>query len=425
MRYNGSLCGRKLRMLVPAIGLLLVPAVTPLTASADTDLVLGGEAVISYANGDQVRLRSLPSYDGETLGMFDEGTSVYVIDGPIAADDGSLWYHVAAGDSEGYIVADWLALSGAPLYQEITGTAWTNDDVNLRSGPSLADDSLAYLAAGTQVSLTGQTMDNWLSVEVDGTAGWIYAEFLGQDGGTASTPSESTDTSESAQEESAVDWSGPTGTWHTNDSVNLRTDPSLSSGVVTVLPASAAANLTGAVQNGFAQASTDYGDGWIAQEYLSEGAPESAPSAAESQPVPETPEASTPEASAPASGEGQALVDYAMQFLGQAYVWAGNQPGGFDCSGLTQYVVQNVLGYDIGHGTAGQTAFGSPVDYGEWQAGDLIFFQNTGDAGISHVGIYIGNGQMIHAENPSTGVTISDVYSDYYTSHYYGAYRLV
>ena len=107
-------------------------------------------------------------------------------------------------------------------------------------------------------------------------------------------------------------------------------------------------------------------------------------------------------------------------------LWGGGGPSGptgrgLDCSGLTQYVVQNVLGYDIGHGTAGQTSYGTPVAYGNWQAGDLIFFQNTADAGISHVGIYIGNGQMIHAENPSTGVTISDVYSDYYTSHYYGA----
>lgn len=124
------------------------------------------------------------------------------------------------------------------------------------------------------------------------------------------------------------------------------------------------------------------------------------------------------------SGSGQAIADFAMQFLGDAYVYAGNQPGGFDCSGFTQYVVLNTLGIDIGHGTAGQTGYGAFVDWGAWLPGDLIFFAGTFDAGISHVGISLGGGDMIHAENESTGVTISSVYSDYYSAHYYGAYRI-
>ncbi len=414
---------RKLRMLVPAIGLLLLPAFTPLTASADTDLNLGGQAVIAHANGDQVRLRSTPSYDGDTVSMFAEGTTVDVIDGPIDAADGTAWYHVSVQGADGYIAAEWLA-SGAVLYQEITGTAWTNDSVNIRSGPSVADSSLSYLGAGTEVSLTGQTMDNWISVDVNGVSGWIYSEFLGQDAQAAApAPAETAPAAPAGSPKPTGENNGAVGEWHTNDSVNLRSGPSTSDGVITTLPASAAVSLTGAVSNGFVEGATDSGTGWISQQYLSEG------TAVGATPVAVTPAVTPGEAEIPApvasSGNGQALVDYAMQFLGQAYVWAGNQPGGFDCSGLTQYVVQNVLGYDIGHGTAGQTAFGTPVAYGSWQAGDLIFFQDTGDAGISHVSIYIGNGQMIHAENPSTGVTISDVYSDYYTSHYYGAFRLV
>jgi len=124
------------------------------------------------------------------------------------------------------------------------------------------------------------------------------------------------------------------------------------------------------------------------------------------------------------AGNGQAIADYAMQFLGDAYVYAGNQPGGFDCSGFTEYVVLNTVGIDIGHGTAGQTAFGSYVEWGNWSPGDLVFFANTFEPGISHVGIAIGGSQMIHAENESTGVTISDITSDYYASHYYSTNRL-
>lgn len=122
---------------------------------------------------------------------------------------------------------------------------------------------------------------------------------------------------------------------------------------------------------------------------------------------------------------GQHIANFALQFQGYAYVWAGNTPAGFDCSGFTQYVILNTLGVDIGHGTAGQMNHGYRVDWGTWMPGDLIYFAGTYASGISHTGVYIGDGQMIHAANSSSGVIISSLYSDYYSSHYYGAIRLV
>lgn len=125
-----------------------------------------------------------------------------------------------------------------------------------------------------------------------------------------------------------------------------------------------------------------------------------------------------------ASSDGQYIVDFAYQYLGSPYVYAGNTPGGFDCSGFTQFVISNTVGIDIGHGTEGQLAYGSWVDWGMWEPGDLVYFQGTYRAGISHTGIYIGNGEIIHAANESTGVIVSSLFSDYYSSHYYGAIRV-
>ena len=125
------------------------------------------------------------------------------------------------------------------------------------------------------------------------------------------------------------------------------------------------------------------------------------------------------------SANGQAIADFGLQFVGYPYVSAGRDPStGFDCSGFTYYVVMNVLGIDIGGSPEGQVGYGSPVEYGAWEPGDLVFFQNTFREGISHVGIAIGGTEMVNAENESTGVTISDIASDYYTSHYYSAIRL-
>ncbi len=126
-----------------------------------------------------------------------------------------------------------------------------------------------------------------------------------------------------------------------------------------------------------------------------------------------------------AEPSGQWIVDTALQYIGSPYVWAGNTPAGFDCSGFTQYVVLTTLGVDIGHDVAGQTGSGAWVDREAWQPGDLVYFAGTYRAGISHVGIYLGDRQFVHAENEATGVTNSSLYSDYYSGHYYGAVRLL
>jgi cell wall-associated NlpC family hydrolase len=132
--------------------------------------------------------------------------------------------------------------------------------------------------------------------------------------------------------------------------------------------------------------------------------------------------ASAQEAQAPPVGDQIAGV--AMSYFGYPYVWAGNTPAGFDCSGFTQFVVLSTIGYDIGHAVEGQPASGAWIDYGAWMPGDLIFFQNTYRAGISHAGIYIGDGLFIHAENEGTGVVISSLYDGYYGPRYWGAVRV-
>lgn len=125
---------------------------------------------------------------------------------------------------------------------------------------------------------------------------------------------------------------------------------------------------------------------------------------------------------APAGG---VVAEFGLAYVGYPYVAAGNGPGGFDCSGFTQFVMLNTLGVDIGHAVEGQPGAGSWVDWGAWVPGDLIFFQNTYREGISHVGIYVGDGLFVHAENEGTGVVVTSLHSDYYSARYWGANRLV
>ena len=108
------------------------------------------------------------------------------------------------------------------------------------------------------------------------------------------------------------------------------------------------------------------------------------------------------------SSTGSSLVQYALQFVGNRYVWGGTSlTNGVDCSGFTMQVYAH-YGISLPHHAASQPGYGTRVSSSEAKPGDLFFYSN-GD-GINHVAIYIGNGQVVHASNPRTGIKISNAF---------------
>ena len=120
----------------------------------------------------------------------------------------------------------------------------------------------------------------------------------------------------------------------------------------------------------------------------------------------------------------QRIVDYALQFKGYPYVYGNEGPTSFDCSGLTWYVYKQ-FGYSLYRSSRDQINNGTAVLKAELQLGDLVFFSSNGSY-PTHVGLYIGNGEFIHASTPQSGVKIDSLYSSYYDSDYYlGARRII
>ena len=144
-----------------------------------------------------------------------------------------------------------------------------------------------------------------------------------------------------------------------------------------------------------------------------------APTTAPSAPAPvvgvsgSTPEGSTV---APPNTHG-GVVGIAMRYLGVPYVWGGASPRGFDCSGLVMYVFAQI-GVSLPHSSYAQFGMGTPVSLSQLQPGDLVFF-----AGASHVGIYIGGGQFIHAPHTGDVVKISSL-SGWYSATFAGGRRI-
>ena len=118
----------------------------------------------------------------------------------------------------------------------------------------------------------------------------------------------------------------------------------------------------------------------------------------------------------------QRSVDIAAQYVGTPYVYGGSSPSGFDCSGFTSFVYSQ-LGVTLPRTSYSQSFAGIPVQKSELMPGDLVFF-NTSGGGISHVGIYSGNGMFIHSPIPGYSVCFSDMNSDYYLRTYVCARRV-
>ncbi len=119
----------------------------------------------------------------------------------------------------------------------------------------------------------------------------------------------------------------------------------------------------------------------------------------------------------------QQVVDLALSYVGYPYVWAGANPSvGFDCSGLVYYVYKQ-FGYNLYRAGDGMAREGVAVEESEMQPGDIIIFSNKATGSIQHVGLYIGDGKMVHAQSSRTGVVISQY--DYDTSKYIYSIRRI
>ena len=124
-----------------------------------------------------------------------------------------------------------------------------------------------------------------------------------------------------------------------------------------------------------------------------------------------------------ASAVGEQIIQMAMQYMGVRYRSGGSSPNGFDCSGFTLYLFGQ-LGYSLPHSATSQYKnCGTYVAKADLQPGDLVFFSDSSHA-IGHVGIYIGNGEIIHARYSVGCVTTNSLSMSYYVNRYVGAKRI-
>ncbi|MGH2531847.1 MAG: SH3 domain-containing protein [Thermomicrobiales bacterium] len=381
---------------------------------------MGNNVITVLPNGSRVDLRG--SAQGEWQPVICAGRNGFVHVDYITTDGSS--GGGGGDDDDGSSGGGGGSNSGltAGMLAEVAGT--NGDGLRLRSGASSGSSTITVMPEGTVVDVVSGSTGDWVAVSFNGLNGFAHMDYL-----TASDGSSSGGGGGGNDGGNSGGGGGGGGGWRlsTGDhaaataALNLRYEPSGSAGVAAVAPSGTVVEITGAPSNGYYPVNWDGLSGYMFHSYLSWT----------DAPLSERGGSGNNGGGNNGGGNnngggatGNAMVNFAMQYLGYPYVWATAGPGSFDCSGFTYWVTLNVLGRDIGRGLWTQVAAGTPVSQGNLQPGDLVFFQNTYTWGLSHVGLYIGGGQFIHAENQNTGVRISDLGSQYYSSRWYGAVRL-
>ncbi|GIW04119.1 MAG: peptidase M24 [Thermomicrobiales bacterium] len=386
------------------------------SSSTDASGGVGGPGVatglgfVRGTNGDGVRCRSKANSNASVIVVLPEGAEI-ALRGAVSGS----WQPVTCAGQKGWVYAAYIGAPGsgdtggggggsstglvAGDIAVVTGT--NGDGVRLRAKASFSGAVITVVGEGQRVDVVSGSTGPWVAVTYRGNRGFIHGDYL------AKAPSGGTGGSTGGL--------GPGAHALVTDNLRLRASASFTADVLAIAPPGTVVSITGSAVDGFYPVQWDDLSGFMFGDYLEWT---DAPLTSRDRGV------SGNAGSEPGSPAGQRMVEFAMQYLGYPYVWATHGPDTFDCSGFTYWVALNVLGIDITPGTWFQQFKGKPVPYGQLQPGDLVFFQNTYTWGLSHVGIYIGNNQFIHAENEQTGVVISRIDSPYYASRWYGARRL-
>jgi len=380
-----------------------------------------GQATVSGTNGDGVRCRSKANTSGSIITVLGEGTVVDLRGAPSGG-----WQPVRCAGKSGYVSAEFVSLGASPdpvpdpddgggdsggfaVGTTLMISATNGDGVRLRSRASSKASILTVVAEGQSVEVRRGSTGVWIAVSHGAGDGFIHQDFLEiADQGTNPPPKSGLDNGDHAL---------------VTDTINFRSKASFTGAVIAVAKENTVVAVVGGPSNGFFEVEWSGQTGYMHADYLmwtdqaltvadggvgGPGSPDDGPAD-----------------DGGSTSMGRSMIRYAERYLGSPYVWATHGPTTFDCSGFTYWVTLKTAGLDIGAGTWSQSVAGKPVAFGSLQPGDLVFFQNTYTWGLSHVGLYIGGGQFIHAQNEQTGVVISNLDSAYYKTRWFGARRVI
>ena len=375
-------------------------------------------SVTGTVSASSLNVRSSPSTSGSKVTTLSSGAQVTLLE----SLDG--WFRVDANGKTGYVASQYISLAATkapaasqttistpPAAEQTRTTGTVNaSSLNVRSGPGSSYSKLGTLSSGKQVTIL-DTQNDWHRIDFNGKTGYVSTQYVTvtnasqppveaqleakQETESAPQPETQPEVPPAPQPEQSGQTAKTVGIVSTS-SLNVRSGPGTSYGKVKTLSGGAQVEILEKLDGWYR-----INGGYVSASYilLLDG------SMTELQ---------------------SQIVAYAHTFLGLPYVYGGNGPNSFDCSGLTKYVY-NHFGYNINRTATQQLKNGITVSKENLQPGDLVFFNSNGTGAniATHVGIYIGNGEFLHASNKRLGVTITSLSDPYRLRTYTTARRII
>lgn len=364
---------------------------------------------LAKVTGDNVNLRSYNSTEGKIVGSAQKDETLTIISN---ANNG--WFQVKKSNGgTGFISSQFIQITQ-------TDATCIAEDVNVRTGPSTSSTILGKAQKG-QVFVTSGNTGDWYIIKYNNSTGYIHKNYmqgsllsylpkLNTAGAATATSAKIQQATDNKNIYAVVDAS----------SLNLRKSPTMDSELLKALPEGYNLTVNG-YEDGWVKVTDDTNTtGYVSSDYiiLKNG----------TKPANKITKTTTKQTKVEYSGEvkGSDLTDFADDYLGTPYVWAGTDlENGVDCSGFVYSVYEN-FGIKLLRTSRDMYTQGTSVEKENLMPGDLVFFNSGGDSSISHVGIYYSDDKYIHSTNGAgNGVVISDLTSSYAEKTYVGAKRIL
>ncbi len=295
---------------------------------------------------DFVNVRSEANAESEAVGKLYANNALKVLE---KTDDGQ-WYHIKSGDVDGFVSADYVSVGDEDLIKQASNRTATvhTETLFVRALPSQDSDIIGMVPDGEDLTVTDETyVDSWgwVGVSIEEGSGYVSMEFVDLDNRYTYGETKEAEEARLAREEEERR-----------------------------AAAAAAEQAQSKSQRSSSSSSSSGSSGGGGGSYAASG-----------------------------SGSGGAVANYALQFVGNPYVYGGSSlTNGTDCSGFVMSVYAN-YGVGLPHSSSALRSVGYGVDPSQMQAGDIVCYSG-------HVGICIGGGQIVHASTAATGIKVSNAY---------------
>lgn len=350
-------------------------------------------------NGNNVNVRQAGSANSDVYTQLNNGQAVTILS--IEGD----YFKISVDDSEKFVSKDYISVT------EATGSI-NSSAVNIRKYPSTNHEVLSQADSGDTFKVSGISGD-WVNIDFNGESAFVHKDFINcpmipyLTTVTVNEPTVEAFAAASYSSGASIPASSVDvyAVINSSDGLNLRALPSMGASVIAVYTNGTSLDIIGDYGDWF-KVSLDGLEGYVSKEFIS-----------------------VSEGTRPDNSVAQEIISYAKQFLGTPYAWGGTSLSkGVDCSGFVYSVMKN-FGISLNRSSRDQIHNGYSISKSELQMGDLVFFDTDGanNGRISHVGIYISDGQFIHSSSSKRtwGVTVSSLYEDYYILTYVNACRIL